>query len=110
MYVTLIVNPASGGETAVDHLPMMRRRLGEAVAGLKVVVTRGEGDATAAGRQAVLDGFERLLAGRPHAVDVGRLNGRCFLNISAGGFIAEVSEAVPSKLKTVLGKLAYLVG
>jgi len=166
MYVTLVVNPASGGETAVDHLPMMRRRLGEAVAGLKVVVTRGEGDATAAGRQAVLDGcerlfvaggdgtlnevlngvasvegglgavtlgiiplgtgndfatalelpddpeaaIERLLAGRPHAVDVGRLNGRCFLNISAGGFIAEVSEAVPSKLKTVLGKLAYLVG
>ena len=166
MKAKLIVNPASGGETAVDYLPMMRKRLRETVAELDVVVTTGEGDAMAAGRRAVLDGCERLfvaggdgtlnevlngvaevagglaavtlgviplgtgndfasalglpddpeaaiellLAGRAHAVDVGRVNDRCFLNISAGGFIAEVSEAVPSKLKTVLGKLAYLVG
>ena len=44
------------------------------------------------------------------SVDVGRVNDRCFLNISAGGFIADVSDAVNPQLKTVLGKLAYLVG
>jgi diacylglycerol kinase (ATP) len=166
MKAKLIVNPASGGEDAVDHLPLMRERLGRAVSELDVVVTEGEGDAMAAARLAVLDGcerlfvaggdgtlnevlnglagvdgglaavtlgviplgtgndfataiglpdepeaaIERLLAGRAHAIDVGRVNGRCFLNISAGGFIAEVSEAVSPKLKTVLGKLAYLVG
>jgi diacylglycerol kinase (ATP) len=165
MKTTLIVNPTSGGETAVDHLPMMTARLREAFADLDVVVTEAEGDAEKAGRRAVVDGRERvfvaggdgtlnevlngiaaadglgattlgviplgtgndfataagipaepehaiarLLAGRAHPIDVGRVNGRCFLNVSAGGFIAEVSEAVPSKLKTVLGKLAYLVG
>jgi diacylglycerol kinase (ATP) len=166
MEARLIVNPASGGETGVDHLPMMRARLGAVFPELDVVVTEGEGDATAAGRDAARDGCERLfvaggdgtlnevvngvasvedglaavtlgviplgtgndfasaigmpeepdgaidcvLAARPRAIDVGRVNGRCFLNVSAGGFIAEVSEAVPSKLKTVLGKLAYLVG
>ena len=165
MKTTLIVNPTSGGETAVDHMPMMTDRLREAFADLDVVVTAAEGDAEEAGRHAVVDGRERvfvaggdgtlnevlngiaaadglgstilgviplgtgndfataagipaepedaiarLLAGHAHPIDVGRVNGRCFLNVSAGGFIAEVSEAVPSKLKTVLGKLAYLVG
>lgn len=57
--------------------------------------------------EAALDG---LIDAEARPVDVGRLNGRVFLNISAGGFIAEVSDAVGSKMKTVLGKLAYLVG
>ena len=44
------------------------------------------------------------------AVDVGKLNNRYFINVSAGGFIAEVSDAVDPKLKTLAGKLAYLIG
>jgi diacylglycerol kinase (ATP) len=44
---------------------------------------------------AVLDA---LVARRAVAVDVGELNGRCFVNVSAGG------------LKTMAGKLAYLIG
>ena len=51
-----------------------------------------------------------LRAGRTVAADVGDLNGRRFVNVSAGGFIAEVSDAVNPQLKTVAGKLAYLVG
>lgn len=43
-------------------------------------------------------------------VDVGVLNGRCFVNVSGGGFIAEVSDAVNPQLKTIAGKLAYLIG
>ena len=43
-------------------------------------------------------------------VDLGRLNGRAFVNVSAGGFIAEVSDAVTEPMKTVAGKLAYLLG
>lgn len=53
---------------------------------------------------------EILLAGRTVEVDVGVLNGRRFVNVSAGGFIAEVSDAVDPRLKSVAGKLAYLVG
>jgi diacylglycerol kinase (ATP) len=43
-------------------------------------------------------------------VDVGILNERYFINVSAGGFIAEVSDAVSPQLKTIAGKLAYLIG
>ena len=53
---------------------------------------------------------DALLGGDVVPVDVGRVNDRCFLNISAGGFIADVSDAVNPQLKTVLGKLAYLIG
>lgn len=51
-----------------------------------------------------------LLEGREVRVDVGVLNDRHFVNVSAGGFIAEVSDAVSPRLKTVAGKLAYLIG
>jgi diacylglycerol kinase (ATP) len=51
-----------------------------------------------------------LTDARSVAVDIGRLNGRHFVNISGGGFIAEVSEAVTPQMKTIAGRLAYLVG
>jgi diacylglycerol kinase (ATP) len=48
--------------------------------------------------------------GTPRRVDVGQVNGRRFVNVSAGGFIADVSEAVDPGLKSVAGRLAYLLG
>ena len=51
-----------------------------------------------------------MLAGRTVEVDVGRVNGRLFVNVSAGGFIAEVSEAVTPRMKSLAGQLAYLLG
>jgi diacylglycerol kinase (ATP) len=165
MRIKLIVNPASGGESALDHLPAINARLRQA-GEVDIVLTTGDGDGVEAGRRAVLAGYEQvfvaggdgtlnevvngvaqvdgglgrvvlgivplgtgndfataigvpaepeaavdaLLRGTVTAIDVGRVNDRCFLNISAGGFIADVSDAVRPGLKTVLGKLAYLVG
>jgi diacylglycerol kinase (ATP) len=43
-------------------------------------------------------------------VDLGKMNNRRFVNVSAGGFIAEVSDAVDPELKSIAGKLAYLIG
>lgn len=52
-----------------------------------------------------------LLEGTPVAVDVGQLNdARVFVNVSAGGFIAAVSDAVSQPLKSLTGSLAYLIG
>jgi len=33
-----------------------------------------------------------------------------FVNVSAGGFVAEVSDSVSPALKSIAGKLAYLIG
>jgi diacylglycerol kinase (ATP) len=43
-------------------------------------------------------------------VDLGEVNGRLFANVSAGGFIAEVSEVVDPALKDIAGRLAFLLG
>jgi diacylglycerol kinase (ATP) len=58
----------------------------------------------------VPDAIDALLAGDAADVDIGRMNDHYFVNVSAGGFIAEVSDAVNPQLKTVAGKLAYLIG
>ncbi len=40
-------------------------------------------------------------------VDVGKVNGRYFINIAGGGSLTELTYEVPSKLKTMIGQLAY---
>jgi diacylglycerol kinase (ATP) len=47
---------------------------------------------------------------RRFAVDLGLLNERVFVNVSGGGFLAEVSESVTPELKSIAGRLAYLLG
>jgi diacylglycerol kinase (ATP) len=54
--------------------------------------------------------LEILLQGHLIEVDLGRVNGRVFLNTSGGGYVAEVSIAVTPHLKTIAGRLAYLIG
>ncbi len=77
------------------------------------IVPLGTGNdfATALGIPDDLDAAIDVLSdGRSRLVDVGRLNGAHFVNVSAGGFIAEVSDAVTPQMKTIAGKLAYLIG
>lgn len=54
--------------------------------------------------------MEILAEGRVAEVDLGSVAGRFFVNVSAGGFVAEVSDAVDPALKSVAGRLAYVVG
>lgn len=42
-------------------------------------------------------------------VDVARVNGRSFINVSTGGFGAEATEETPAEIKRALGALAYLI-
>lgn len=47
---------------------------------------------------------------RERRVDIGLLNGRAFINASGGGFISEVTDVVDDRLKSIAGKLAFLIG
>ena len=40
-------------------------------------------------------------------IDLGKVNDRYFINIAGGGSMTELTYEVPSKLKTMLGQLAY---
>ncbi|MCA0970632.1 diacylglycerol kinase [Halobacillus litoralis] len=48
-----------------------------------------------------------ILEGFTQPLDIGRVNEHYFMNIAGGGKITEISYEVPSKLKTMLGQLAY---
>jgi diacylglycerol kinase (ATP) len=77
------------------------------------VIPLGTGNdfAAALGVPAEVEGALAVLLGeRELRVDLGEVNGRVFVNTSGGGFIAEVSVAVTPQLKTVAGRLAYLIG
>lgn len=40
-------------------------------------------------------------------IDIGMANDRCFINISGGGSLTELTYEVPARLKTMIGQLAY---
>ena len=46
---------------------------------------------------------------RTRLVDIGRIGSSCFLNVVAGGMLADVPFKVPSESKTVLGQMAYIL-
>lgn len=48
-----------------------------------------------------------ILEGQSMKLDIGRVNERYFMNIAGGGKLTELTYEVPSKLKTMLGQLAY---
>ncbi|WP_042351991.1 diacylglycerol kinase [Bacillus massiliigorillae] len=48
-----------------------------------------------------------ITAGNTIPIDVGKMNEKYFINIAGGGRLTELTYEVPSKLKTMLGQLAY---
>ncbi|MCI1589824.1 MULTISPECIES: diacylglycerol kinase [Heyndrickxia] len=48
-----------------------------------------------------------IVKGDTIPVDIGKMNDSYFINIAGGGRLTELTYEVPSKLKTMLGQLAY---
>ncbi|WP_449538674.1 diacylglycerol kinase [Ferdinandcohnia sp. Marseille-Q9671] len=48
-----------------------------------------------------------IVEGNSVPIDIGRVNDKYFINIAGGGRLTELTYEVPSKLKTMLGQLAY---
>ena len=55
------------------------------------------------------EAVEMIVTGRSARIDIGRMNSKYFINIAGGGKITEVSYEAPSKLKSIIGPLAYYV-
>ncbi|MFA7745493.1 diacylglycerol kinase [Salinicoccus roseus] len=55
------------------------------------------------------EAVEMIVSGRSARIDIGRMNSKYFINIAGGGKITEVSYEAPSKLKSIIGPLAYYV-
>ncbi|EUJ42509.1 diacylglycerol kinase [Listeria riparia] len=55
----------------------------------------------------VIKATEIIANGESIAMDIGKANDTYFINIGGGGRITELTYDVPSRLKTMLGQLAY---
>ncbi|WP_456276901.1 diacylglycerol kinase [Bacillus sp. AK128] len=53
------------------------------------------------------DATNIICEGATIPIDLGKVNGQFFINIAGGGRLTELTYEVPSKLKTMLGQLAY---
>ncbi len=158
----LIYNPSSGREEALRKLPYILQTFEKAGFETSCAATEKEGDATRAASEAVVSGFDLIIAAggdgtlsevingmadhavRPplgmlpfgttndlaralgiprqweqaaaliigqqtRAIDIGKINDRYFINIAGGGSLTELTYEVPSKMKTMLGQLAYYI-
>ena len=57
-----------------------------------------------------IEGAAEIIAnGHTMPMDVGKMNDTYFINIAGGGSLTELTYDVPSKLKTMLGQLAYYI-
>lgn len=53
------------------------------------------------------DACDMIIRRQIKPIDIGQINDKYFINIAGGGSMTELTYEVPSKLKTVLGQLAY---
>ncbi|AOM83917.1 diacylglycerol kinase [Salisediminibacterium beveridgei] len=59
--------------------------------------------------KSIPDACKVIVEGRKVTADVGQVGDSCFINIAAGGTLTELTYEVPSRLKTMIGQLAYYV-
>ncbi|MDN4066715.1 diacylglycerol kinase [Paenibacillus vini] len=53
------------------------------------------------------DYCDLVIENKTRPIDIGKVNGRHFINIAGGGSLTELTYEVPSRLKTLIGQLAY---
>lgn len=53
------------------------------------------------------DYCDLVIENKTRLIDIGKANGRHFINIAGGGSLTELTYEVPSRLKTLIGQLAY---
>ncbi|MBN6187751.1 diacylglycerol kinase [Aneurinibacillus sp. BA2021] len=59
--------------------------------------------------KSIMKAVSVIAKGKPSPVDVGKINNKYFINIAGGGVLTTLTYEVPSKVKTMLGQLAYYI-
>ncbi|MGH7467287.1 MAG: diacylglycerol/lipid kinase family protein [Longimicrobiales bacterium] len=101
---------AAGGDGTINEVVNGMARCGwQPRLGIVPIGTANDFAHTLRLPERIEDAVEVALSGRPAAVDVGEVNGRCFINVSTGGFGADATASASLEAKRKLGKLAYLL-
>jgi len=101
---------AAGGDGTVNEvvngLAFTERKVALAV------IPMGTANDFARGLRLPLDAMSALriaAEGKPEEVDVARVNRRCFINVSIGGFGADATQEASRAEKRLLGGVSYLI-
>ncbi|WP_147804149.1 diacylglycerol kinase [Alkalicoccus halolimnae] len=57
----------------------------------------------------IIEACETLVSGKERKIDIGSVGRKYFMNIAGAGTLTELTYEVPSKLKTMMGQMAYYV-
>jgi diacylglycerol kinase (ATP) len=59
--------------------------------------------------RSIMKAVNVIAKGKPFPIDIGKMNDKYFINIAGGGMLTTLTYEVPSKVKTMLGQLAYYI-
>lgn len=101
---------AAGGDGTINQVVngIVRARAGHPRLG---IVPLGTANDFAKGLQIPLtipEAVDVAVRGQPVVIDIPRVGGRSFINVSTGGFGPDITEAASAKAKQRFGRLAYL--
>lgn len=57
----------------------------------------------------IMKACEHIVNGKAVPIDIGKINDKYFINIAGGGALTDLTYEVPSRLKTIIGQLAYYI-
>jgi diacylglycerol kinase (ATP) len=57
----------------------------------------------------IVEACDTLVEGKQRDIDIGRVGEKYFVNIAGAGTLTELTYEVPSRLKTMMGQMAYYV-
>lgn len=100
----------AGGDGTVNEVVNGMARCGAVLPRL-AVIPLGTANDFAKGLQipdSIAEALSVALNGEAAQVDVAEVNGRCFVNVSTGGFGPDITESASSESKKRFGKFAYL--
>jgi lipid kinase YegS len=101
---------AAGGDGTVNEVVNgLARAGGETALGLLPLGTANDFATSLDIPESPEDALRLAATGRAHPIDVARVNRRCFINVSTGGFGADASKSAGRALKKRLGGLAYVL-
>lgn len=105
---------AAGGDGTVNEVAngLYEARASRGAEARLGIVPLGTGNDLASGLELPMEiatAVETAVGGRTREIDVACVDGRCFLNVSTGGFGAEATDEASSEIKRALGSFAYLM-
>lgn len=103
----------AGGDGTVNYIVNLMKREGIDIP-LGILPAGTANDfASALGippRTELVEACQMILDGNIIPIDIGKVNGRYFVNVFSCGLLTDISQKTPTAMKNAFGKLAYYVG